>query len=128
MNIHEYQGKAVLMKFRRPGAAGFRDPFTAGGGGGRRRQARRHGMGGKEPDPCRRARQGQVQGSAAPARRAACASRSSREEVGPFAQQMLNHTLVTLQTGPAGRVVKRIYIEEGTKIAKEFYLLGAGRS
>jgi succinyl-CoA synthetase beta subunit len=42
--------------------------------------------------------------------------------VGLFAQQMLNHTLVTLQTGEAGRVVKRIYIEEGMKIAKEFYL------
>ena len=35
---------------------------------------------------------------------------------------MLGHTLVTLQTGPAGRVVKRIYIEEGAKIAKELYL------
>jgi succinyl-CoA synthetase beta subunit len=35
---------------------------------------------------------------------------------------MLGNTLVTLQTGDAGRVVKRIYIEEGVKIAKEFYL------
>jgi succinyl-CoA synthetase beta subunit len=44
------------------------------------------------------------------------------EEVGLFASQMLGKTLVTLQTGPAGRVVNRIYIEEGVKIAKEFYL------
>jgi succinyl-CoA synthetase beta subunit len=44
------------------------------------------------------------------------------EDVGLFAQQMLGKTLVTLQTGAAGRVVKRIYIEEGVKIAKEFYL------
>ena len=44
------------------------------------------------------------------------------EDVGLFAKQMLNHTLVTMQTGPAGRVVNRIYIEEGVKIAKEFYL------
>jgi succinyl-CoA synthetase beta subunit len=35
---------------------------------------------------------------------------------------MLNHTLVTLQTGPAGRVVKRVYVEEGANIARELYL------
>ncbi|MGH6951562.1 MAG: ADP-forming succinate--CoA ligase subunit beta, partial [Vitreimonas sp.] len=39
-----------------------------------------------------------------------------------YAKQMLGRTLVTLQTGPAGRVVKRLYVEEGVKIAKEFYL------
>ena len=44
------------------------------------------------------------------------------EEVGLFASQMLGRTLVTLQTGPAGRVVNRLYIEEGVRIAKEFYL------
>ncbi len=44
------------------------------------------------------------------------------EEVGLFAEQMLGRTLVTLQTGPAGRVVRRLYIEEGVRIAKEFYL------
>src|SRR5262249_36783368 len=32
------------------------------------------------------------------------------------------HTLVTKQTGPHGRVVKRIYVEEGADIAKELYL------
>jgi succinyl-CoA synthetase beta subunit len=42
--------------------------------------------------------------------------------VGLYAQQMLGATLVTLQTGAHGRVVKRLYIEEGVKIAKEFYL------
>jgi succinyl-CoA synthetase beta subunit len=35
---------------------------------------------------------------------------------------MLGATLVTIQTGAVGRVVKRIYVEEGVKIAKEFYL------
>jgi succinyl-CoA synthetase beta subunit len=44
------------------------------------------------------------------------------EDVGTYAKQMLNHTLVTLQTGPAGRVVRRIYIEEGANIARELYL------
>jgi succinyl-CoA synthetase beta subunit len=39
-----------------------------------------------------------------------------------FAQQMLGHTLVTKQTGPHGRVVKRVYVEEGADIARELYL------
>jgi succinyl-CoA synthetase beta subunit len=44
------------------------------------------------------------------------------EDVGLFAGQMLGRTLVTKQTGEAGRVVKRLYIEEGAAIAREFYL------
>lgn len=43
-------------------------------------------------------------------------------EVGEFARQMLGHTLVTKQTGPAGRVVRRLYVEEGARIAREYYL------
>ena len=39
-----------------------------------------------------------------------------------FAGQMLGSTLVTLQTGPKGKQVNRIYIEQGSAIAKEFYL------
>jgi succinyl-CoA synthetase beta subunit len=35
---------------------------------------------------------------------------------------MLGRTLVTVQTGPAGKQVNRIYIEEGATILKEFYL------
>jgi succinyl-CoA synthetase beta subunit len=46
----------------------------------------------------------------------------SPEEVGTLASQMLGRTLVTAQTGPAGRVVNRLYIEEGSDIEKEFYL------
>ncbi|HLS18899.1 MAG TPA: ADP-forming succinate--CoA ligase subunit beta [Paracoccaceae bacterium] len=44
------------------------------------------------------------------------------EEAVQFAQQMLGKTLVTEQTGPAGKQVGRIYIEEGAGIAREFYL------
>ncbi|HVY02765.1 MAG TPA: ADP-forming succinate--CoA ligase subunit beta, partial [Caulobacterales bacterium] len=44
------------------------------------------------------------------------------EEVGAFAKQMLGNTLVTVQTGPAGRVVTRLYVEEGANIARELYL------
>jgi succinyl-CoA synthetase beta subunit len=46
----------------------------------------------------------------------------SREEAVAAAQQMLGRTLVTKQTGPAGKTVNRLYIEEGTEIASEFYL------
>ena len=46
----------------------------------------------------------------------------SPEEVRAHAEEMLGHTLVTLQTGPGGRVVRRLYVEEGSDIAKEFYL------
>jgi len=38
------------------------------------------------------------------------------------ASRMLGMTLVTHQTGPAGRVVKRLYIEDGSAIARELYL------
>ena len=38
------------------------------------------------------------------------------------AQRMLGMTLVTHQTGPKGRVVRRLYIEEGAAIARELYL------
>jgi len=43
------------------------------------------------------------------------------EAVG-FAKQMLASTLVTKQTGPDGKTVGRIYVEEGAAIAREFYL------
>src|SRR4029453_3103418 len=46
----------------------------------------------------------------------------SVDEVKTFVQQMLGATLVTVQTGPAGKQVNRLYIEEGSDIAKEFYL------
>ncbi len=46
----------------------------------------------------------------------------SVDEVKAFASQMLDKTLVTIQTGPAGRTVKRLYIEDGSQIARELYL------
>ena len=46
----------------------------------------------------------------------------SVDEVKEFAEQMLGSTLVTLQTGPKGKQVNRIYIEQGSAIEKEFYL------
>jgi succinyl-CoA synthetase beta subunit len=46
----------------------------------------------------------------------------SIEEVKKEAERMLGMTLVTHQTGPHGRVVKRLYIEDGSAIARELYL------
>jgi succinyl-CoA synthetase beta subunit len=46
----------------------------------------------------------------------------SIEEVRQLADQILGMTLVTHQTGPEGRVVKRVYIEDGCDIARELYL------
>ncbi len=46
----------------------------------------------------------------------------SLEEVRDFANQMLGMTLVTHQTGPEGRVVKRLLIEQGINIARELYV------
>ncbi len=38
------------------------------------------------------------------------------------AEKMLGKTLVTHQTGPKGKIVKKLYIEEASEISKEFYL------
>ncbi|ADH90264.1 succinyl-CoA synthetase, beta subunit [Ancylobacter novellus DSM 506] len=46
----------------------------------------------------------------------------SAGEAAANAKQILGKTLVTVQTGPAGKQVNRVYIEEGSDIDKEFYL------
>jgi succinyl-CoA synthetase beta subunit len=46
----------------------------------------------------------------------------SLEEVRAAATEMLGNTLVTIQTGPAGKQVNRLYITDGVDIDKEFYL------
>ena len=120
MNIHEYQGKAVLKSFGAPVPRGF-PAFTteeaidaAAKLGGQvwavKSQIHAGGRGKGKFKEADAGEKGGVRIAFKP------------EDVGLYAQQMLGKTLVTLQTGPAGRVVKRLYIEEGVKIAKEFYL------
>jgi succinyl-CoA synthetase beta subunit len=46
----------------------------------------------------------------------------SLDEIRENARKMLGHVLVTKQTGPAGKEVKRLFIEEGCDIARELYL------
>jgi succinyl-CoA synthetase beta subunit len=56
----------------------------------------------------------------------------SAEEVRANAEEMLGKTLVTIQTGPEGKQVNRLYVTDGVDIAKEYYLAllvdrGSGR-
>jgi succinyl-CoA synthetase beta subunit len=119
MNIHEYQAKALLAKFAVPvlkgGVAYTKDeamdvarklggPVTvvkaqihAGGRGKGRFKDDPNGKGGVRVS-------------------------KSIDEVGANAQAMLGHELVTKQTGPAGKTVKRLYIEQGCDIKRELYL------
>ena len=47
---------------------------------------------------------------------------NSIEELKKSAEDMMGKVLVTHQTGPEGRKVKRLYVEESSNIDKEFYL------
>ena len=120
MNIHEYQAKALLRSYGVPVSDGrpvlrAEEAKTAAGeldgplwvvkaqihAGGR-------GKGRfKEPEAGEK-------GGVRLAR--------SVGEAAEFARQMLGRTLVTVQTGPAGKQVNRIYIEDGSEIARELYL------
>jgi succinyl-CoA synthetase beta subunit len=47
---------------------------------------------------------------------------AAEEEVRNLARRMLGSTLVTVQTGPEGKKVSRVYVEQGIDIARELYL------
>ena len=47
---------------------------------------------------------------------------NTEKELIKEAEDMMNKTLITHQTGPEGKEVKRLYVEEASSIAKEFYL------
>ena len=120
MNIHEYQAKGVLREFGVPVSRG-RAIYSLGEVDAAARElpgpvwvvkAQIH-AGGRGKGAFREPEAG-GQGGVRLAR--------SLEEVKTFAGQMLGRTLVTLQTGPAGKQVNRLYIEEGSDIAAEFYL------
>jgi succinyl-CoA synthetase beta subunit len=120
MNIHEYQAKAILKEFGAPVSRGIavlsaeeaaaaakelggplwvvKSQIHAGGRGKGRFKEAEAGSGGG----VRLAR--------------------SATEVETFVRQMLGKTLVTHQTGPAGKVVNRLYVEEGSDIERELYL------
>ncbi len=47
---------------------------------------------------------------------------SSAAEAREFATKILGKPLVTHQTGPEGRVVRRVYLEQASEVARELYL------
>jgi len=110
MNIHEYQGKEIFRKFGVPTPRGYPaftvdEAVTAAeklGGAVWVVKAQIHAGG--------RGKGGGVKVA------------KSLAEVKEFATKMLGMTLVTHQTGPAGRVVRRLLVEEGANITKEYYL------
>jgi succinyl-CoA synthetase beta subunit len=109
MNIHEYQGKALLKKYGVAVPNG-RVAFTVdeavaiaeelGGKGVVKAQIHAGGRG----------KAGGVKVA------------KTLDEVRTYAEQILGMTLVTHQTGPEGKVVKRLLIEELSDIKKEYYV------
>ena len=120
MNIHEYQAKAILREYGAPVAAGV-PVLKAEEAAAAAKQlpgpvyvvkAQIHAGG--------RGKGKFKEGSAGPQGGVRIAK--SIDEAAAFAKQMLGATLVTLQTGDAGKQVNRLYIEDGAAIDKEFYL------
>ncbi|WP_020177214.1 ADP-forming succinate--CoA ligase subunit beta [Methyloferula stellata] len=120
MNIHEYQAKAILKDFgvavsRGVAVLSAADAETAAKELGGpiwvvKSQIHAGGRGkGKFKEP--------EAGDKGGVRLA-----KSIDEAKTFVAEMLGRTLVTIQTGAAGKQVNRIYIEDGSAIAKEFYL------
>ena len=119
-------------------------------GQGAAREVRRSGPGRLCRDERRRSGRGRARSSpgrcgssrrrSTPAAAARASSRSSGrdakggvrlahsiDEVREHAAEMLGKTLVTVQTGPAGKQVQRLYITDGVDIAKEYLPRAAGR-
>jgi succinyl-CoA synthetase beta subunit len=130
VNIHEYQAKRLLKSYGAPVAEG-RAAFSAAEAESAAKElpgpvyvvkAQIH-AGGRGKGKFKEPRAGEKGG---------VRIAKSADEAAAEARKMLGATLVTKQTGPAGKEVGRIYIEDGADIAREFYLSllvdrGAGR-
>lgn len=120
MNIHEYQAKALLRSYGAPVSEGrvvlrAEDAKTAAGemdGPLWVVKAQIH-AGGRGKGTFKEADAGDKGG---------VRLTKSVEEAADEAKKMLGRTLVTHQTGPAGKQVNRIYIEDGSGIERELYL------
>ena len=120
MNIHEYQAKSLLRSYGIPVSDGravtkAEEAKTAAGeldGPLWVVKAQIH-AGGRGKGKFKEAEAGE---------KGVVRLASSVGEAAEFARQMLGRTLVTVQTGPAGKQVNRIYIEDGSDIARELYL------
>lgn len=123
MNIHEYQAKQVLKEFGVPVSKGVAalTPEEAKAGAEKlaaegaklfvvKAQIHAGGRG-----------KGKFKELGADAKGGVRLAKTP-DEVYANAKEMLGNTLVTIQTGPAGKQVNRLYIEDGSDIEKEFYL------
>ncbi len=120
MNIHEYQAKEVLAKFGVPVPAGFAaltvDEAVAATA--------------KLPGPLYVVKAqihagGRGKGKFVelpPEAKGGVRLARSADDVRAAATDMLGNTLVTIQTGAAGKQVNRLYVTDGVDIEKEFYL------
>ena len=120
MNIHEYQAKAVLKEFGVPVSEG-RAIMQAS-----EAEAAAKALGGpiwvvKSQIHAGGRGKGKFKEAAAGDKGGVRVAKSI-DEVKAYSAQMLGNTLVTIQTGPNGKQVNRLYIEDGSDIAKEFYL------
>ena len=117
MNIHEYQAKALFEKFGVPvpkGAAAtslesFKTALATLPEGPTMVKSQIH-AGGRGKGTFTNGYKGGVK---------FCKTKAEAEEV---AGKMLGNTLVTIQTGPAGRKVQTIYFTVASTIKKEYYL------
>ncbi|QFI67887.1 ADP-forming succinate--CoA ligase subunit beta [Sinorhizobium alkalisoli] len=120
MNIHEYQAKALLKGYGAPVAEGVAI-FTAD---------EAQAAASKLPGPLYVVKSqihagGRGKGKfkeLGPDAKGGVRLAKSVEEVVANAKEMLGNTLVTKQTGPAGKQVTRLYIEDGADIERELYL------
>ena len=120
MNIHEYQAKELLAKFGVPVPVGHAamsvDEAVAAAG--------------KLPGPLYVVKAqihagGRGKGKfkeLGPDAKGGVRLAKSLDEVRAAATDMLGNTLVTIQTGAAGKQVNRLYVTDGVDIEKEFYL------
>ena len=120
MNIHEHQAKAVLKEYGVAVPRGF-PAFSADEAAEAAKK-----LGGpvfvvKSQIHAGGRGKGRFNGLA-PDSKGGVRVVKSVEDVRTNAAEMLGRVLVTHQTGPKGRMVRRLYIEEGAQIARELYL------
>jgi succinyl-CoA synthetase beta subunit len=119
MNIHEYQGKELLKRY----GVAVLDGYVAW------TPEEAEAAAGKLPGPVYVVKSqihagGRGAGHFAddPNGKGGVRLAKSAAEVKAAAEAMIGHTLVTKQTGPAGKPVRRVYVEAGCDIARELYL------
>lgn len=120
MNIHEYQAKELLAKFGVPVPAGFAAMSVEEAVEASKKlpgplyvvKAQIH-AGGRGKGKFK---------ELSPDAKGGVRLAKTEDEVRAAATDMLGNTLVTIQTGEAGKQVNRLYVTDGVDIAKEFYL------